>query len=419
VSIKLTSRLPRIGSGMMIAFGGLVALIVLLCSGQLVGWDQTWRSLAVTPLQPHFYDMHVIMDYAACASKGFDAYIPHSCNTENFNIPPIWLWLGLLGLNGSHSTWLSVAIIAAAYGVVGCLLKGRSIADGALAMVAILSPSVLMGVERGNLDLLILALVGAAALIYDDQRMGRRLGSIALIGLGIVLKLFPMFCISLATRFNRRTWLFTGLIALLSLAYLTVIIAYIPLIRYNVPATFKVSYGYKAPFFGFDHLRTEAGLNITALNDTWVPILVAIATLLVAAAAAAINFYCGRACTVSNSVAGRAFLFGSGIYCGTFLLGTNFIYRLMFLLLCVPQLQDWQRMKSDKMRRKIEGLLFATILCALWLNGNSNGITTFLLVPQLINWLLFFGLAAVLMSNLLDSAMPASSSASGESSMPP
>jgi hypothetical protein len=109
-------------------------------------------------------------------------------------------------------------------------------------------------------------------------------------------------------------------------------------------------------------------------------------------------------CTVTNSVAGTAFLFGSGIYCGTFLLGTNFIYRLMFLLLCLPQLSDWQRKESAVDERKIELGLFATVLSVLWLNGGPNGHTTFLLVPHLINWLLFFGLATVIMSNFLRNA---------------
>jgi hypothetical protein len=58
-------------------------------------------------------------------------------------------------------------------------------------------------------------------------------------------------------------------------------------------------------------------------------------------------------CTVAASVAGTAFLFGSGIYCGTFLLGTNYIYRLMFLLLCIPQLQDWISQKSTDKERII------------------------------------------------------------------
>ncbi len=411
VRTTLTRRSSRIGSGTVIVSGVLIALFVLLCLGRLVGWDPTWRTSGVTPLQPPFFDMHVVMDYAVCASQGFDAYIPHSCNPANFNIPPIWLGLGFLGLNGSYSAWLSVTIIAAAFGVMVALLKGRSVADGALALMALLSPSVMMGVERGNLDLLILALVGGAALIYQEQRIGRMCGTIALMGLAIVLKLFPMFSVALAARFNRRTFLFAGLIALFSLAYLAAISEYIPLIRHNVPTTFILSYGYKALFLGLDHLRTEAGLNPIGLADTWVPILVSILTVIFAAVAALMNFHYGRMlCTVTDSVAGTAFLIGSGIYCGTFLLGTNFIYRLMFLLLCLPQLQDWQSQKLEGKERSatIERGLFATVLSVLWLNGNSNGNSIFLLVPQLLDWLLFFGLAAVLMSNFLNSATSAS-----------
>ncbi len=406
MSTPSVRRLPRIGSGTVIAFGAVVTLTLLICLGQLVGWDATWRSIGVTPLQPHFFDMHVVLDYAVCAAKGFDAYIPHSCNQANFNIPPIWLYLGHFGINGSHSTWLSAAIIAAALAVMIALFKGRSAIDGAVALAAILSPSVMMGVERGNLDLLILALVGAAALTYQEQRVRRTLWSAAIISLAIVLKLFPMFCIAVGARFSRRTLLFVAFIAVFSLVYLADISHYVVLIRRNVPTTFMLSYGYKAAFLGLDHLRAEAGLSALALADTWIPIALAIVILISAAATALVNFQRGRLfCEVSNSAAGTAFLFGSGIYCGTFLLSTNFIYRLMFLLLCLPQLQDWLAIKSNDRNRKIEAGLFVTILAALWLNGDANGHSTFLFVPQLVDWLLFFGLAAVLISNCLNGAI--------------
>jgi hypothetical protein len=396
--------LPSVGSGMVIAFGVLVTLTVLICFGRVVGWDAIWSSIGVTPLQPHFFDMHVIIDYAACAAKGFDAYVPHSCNLDNFNVPPIWLWL-FSRTDASQATWLSVAITVAALGVVIALCKGRSIGDGALALVAILSPSVLMGVERGNLDLLILALVGAGALFYEEQRIGRLAWSVALISVAVVLKLFPLFCVAAGSRVNRRAVLFASAIAVFSLGYLAAISHYILLIRINVPTTFILSYGYKALFLGLDQLRADAGLKPLGLADAWLPITIAIFTLLLAAATALVTFNYGRMfCTVTDSVAGTAFLFGSGIYCGTFLLGTNFIYRLMFLLLCLPQLSDWQRKESAVDERKIELGLFATVLSVLWLNGGPNGHTTFLLVPHLINWLLFFGLATVIMSNFLRNA---------------
>jgi hypothetical protein len=90
-------------------------------------------------------------------------------------------------------------------------------------------------------------------------------------GLAVVLKLFPVFCVALAARFNRRSFIFTVTVAVFALPYLGAIFSYIFLIRRRVPTTWVLSYGYKAAFPGFNHLRTEAELNPFALADTWVP----------------------------------------------------------------------------------------------------------------------------------------------------
>jgi hypothetical protein len=284
------------------------------------------------------------------------------------------------------------------------LLQGRSWYHGVVALGAVISPSVMMGVERGNLDLLMLALVGLAALIYEERRAGRACGAIAFLGLGVALKLFPMFCVSLVARFSKQTFIFACATAALSLVYLDLAMEYVFLIRRNVPTTFALSYGYKAIFLGVDHVRSEAGLSPIGLADTWVPASTVAVVLMCAAIVAVNNFHNRREfCSVDRSAAGTAFLFGAGIYCGTYLLGTNFIYRLMFLLLCVPQLQDWQirRCEGDKAVGIAELVLFGTVLGVLWLNGNANGHSIFLLLPQLLDWFLLFCMATVLMLNLL------------------
>jgi len=397
-------HIRSIGSGTVVALGIVGAAVVLLGLGRVVGWDPTWRAFGVTPLQPPFFDMHVINDYAACAWKGVDAYAPHACSVVNFNIPPTWLWFGFLGVDGADASWLSAAVIAAATIVMVLLLQGRSWYHGVIALGAMISPSVMMGVERGNLDLLILALVGSAALIYEEKRVGRACGAFALLGLGVVLKLFPMFCVSLAARFSKQTFIFACAIAALSLLYLDLAMEYVFLIRRNVPTTFILSYGYKAIFLGVDHIRSEAGLSPIGLADTWVPASTA-AVVLMCAATVAVNCFRNRRefCAVDISAAGTAFLFGAGIYCGTYLLGTNFVYRLMFLLRCVPQLLDWQIRGSegDKAAGIAELGLFGTVLGVLWLNGNANGHSIFLLLPQLLDWFLFFCMGAVLMLNFL------------------
>jgi hypothetical protein len=292
-----------------------------------------------------------------------------------------------------------VALIVATVIVMVLLLQGRSWYHGMIALGAIISPSVMMGVERANLDLLILTLVASAALIYEERRVGRAYGAIAFLGVGIALKLFPMFCISLIARFSKQTFIFACIIATLSLIYLALAIDYVFLIRRNVPTTFVLSYGYKTIFLGMDHIRDEAGLPPIGLANTWVPAATAGVVLICAAIVAMYSFRERREfCSIGKSAAGTAFLFGAGIYCGTYLLGTNFIYRLMFLLLCVPQLLDWQIRMAEchKSAGFAELGLFVTVLGVLWLNGNANGHSTFLLLPQLLDWFLFFCMVTVL-----------------------
>lgn len=403
-SIKSDRGAFRVGSGTIIVCAVAVTLFVLLYFGNWVGWDLTWRSFGVVPLHPKFFDMHAVTDHAACAAKGFNAYVLNACDPIiPFNYPPVWLWLRHLGIDGSDSTWLTVSMTIVALGVLTTLLKGRSIGDGLIASLAIVSPSMMMGIERGNVDLLILALVGATALIFAEHRLSRMGASVAIIGLAVVLKLFPVFCVALAARFSRRTLLFSLMLAAVSSIYFVVIADYLPIIRHNTPSISLLSYGYKVPFLGLDKLLSEAGRPVSGLVDTWVPISAVILTLVLAAAIVFVSYRRGGSyCTADTSVAGTAFLFGAGIYCGSFMLGANFTYRLIFLLLCLPQLQDWQMRSpsANDFTIAIARALIVAVLVMLWLNGNS----IFLFVPQLMDWLLFFGLTMILLLNFLSSA---------------
>lgn len=213
-------------------------------------------------------------DYRSCRlrSKGINAYEPNSCNPRTrFNYPPIWLWLGDIGIDGSAAPWLSILITGVAFGVIVLLMKGRSISDGALVSVAILSPSILMAVERANIDLVILSLVGAAALIFSEHKFSRALLAWAVTTLGVVLKLYPIFCISLIARFNKRTFIFTIALAVASATYFVTIWDFLPIIRRNTPTAGLLSYGYEALFLGLDHLRGEADRDPFNLASTSLP----------------------------------------------------------------------------------------------------------------------------------------------------
>jgi hypothetical protein len=383
---------------------GTVVIVVLVLTAALLplfisffGWDPTWRSLGVTPLEPHFFDTHAVADHAACAAKGYDAYTLTECdNFLPFNYPPVWLWIGYIGVDGSDSTWIALLLTSAAALASVLLFRGRSIPDGLVCSLGLLSPPVMMAVERGNIDLSIYALVAIAAVTLHGRARFCTPAALGLLSLSVILKLYPIFCVGMAARPSRSRVVLAGLLTLVAGAYYAAIAEYLPKIRAITPTTYMLSYGYKTIFLGLDRLRVEAGLPPFGFDESWLPLLALVFAVLCAAAVA---------CTkpqplVSAGLPGTAFLFGAGIYCGTFCLGTNFMYRMMFLLLCIPQLLDWTgRELMSGARWKGQVLLFA-LLSTLWSMG-ANGHESFMLISQLMNWVLFTALIAVMMSNML------------------
>ena len=75
-----------------------------------------------------------------------------------------------------------------------------------------------------------------------------------------------------------------------------------------MPTTFILSYGYKAPFLGWDHLRSEAGLEPVGLADSWWPMLAIVLTLGGALGAALLMVWRGsKLSTIADSSAGNRF----------------------------------------------------------------------------------------------------------------
>jgi hypothetical protein len=107
-----------------------------------------------------------------------------------------------------------------------------------------------------------------------------------------------------------------------------------------------------------------------------------------------------------------AFVAGTAIYAGSFILEHNFDYRLVYLLLVVPQLLRWAR------RSRFAALVLLTVVSTLWLSEVlSNGYWTQhypLPYDEILTWALFIVLlgmawaaAVPRVSELLHQARPA------------
>jgi hypothetical protein len=79
-----------------------------------------------------------------------------------------------------------------------------------------------------------------------------------------------------------------------------------------------------------------------------------------------------------------AFRIGASIYLATFMIGSNWDYRLVFLLFSIPQLLSWA--KSKKAFTPVALAALVAIGMTTWLSSRSARISY---ADEVLNWLLF------------------------------
>jgi hypothetical protein len=394
-----SGRLGRIlaarRSGLVVTFGVVLVVAILYARGVTADWVSAWRFLNVPASPPPFLDLHHVTDFLPCVRQGADVYRDASCDplARPFNYPPVWLWLADLGIGAGATPALALAIEAAALAVLIALVSDRAARDGVFVLLALVSPSVAVGFERGNADLLVLALVGAAALLLGRARGWRQAAAASLLLAATALKLYPIAAAAGFARDRRWAACMLAFVAA-SLAYGMAIAAYLPLIQKN---TFQIAGAYGATAILSTPIAEEF---LAGFADRGGVLALEAAALLLAAAAGCAALAVSRRsadfCRIGAGAAGAAFQFGAAIYGLTFLLGANLAYRLAFLLLLLPQLFDWLAGPRPRTRGAALTLL-ALVEMACWLTIGTGWEE---LAAQAVHWVLFAGLAFVMACDL-------------------
>jgi hypothetical protein len=344
------------------------------------------KSLGVHALPESFADLRIFAFAQSVVAKGGDPYDSGARDSfgRSYNYPRIWLTFmrfsnrdAAVDAVGVSLAVVSLAALLAFWGP--CRSPLRAAALGGLLCL----PAVQLGVVRGNTDLLIVALVAAACLLAARTAVA---GSILLCA--AVLKLYPCMAFgALAQNRTRGRMRAIGWLLLLFLLYLAVTADNTRAALRNTPDTMWIlSYG--------AHVVPSAWAMICSRNGWGSPnpeFLVTGARLL-AALLIALGIVLGlrgrsrrkRDCADATrqaengirtpqegpELAGESphvlgFSAATWIYAGTFVAGSNFDYRLVFLLLAVPQLLVWAA--SPKI-----SLLAVLALAALVLSLGAN-----------------------------------------------
>jgi hypothetical protein len=365
---------------------GLVAafLLTVYAWGAQTDFVRAWARVGVEHLRPSFADMRVITTGMETYRLGRDPLRANQLDPwrRPMNYPRIWLGLSPVGVSAKHTAVLGVAV-AVVFGIAMLFLMGPlSAADGVIYAILLCSPAVMLGIERGNIDLFLFALLVAAALLFH-QPAGTHCAYL-FITLASILKLYPICAFAVALRERRRVGLAMLVVCVaVSAFYIYCIRKDINLIAHLTPQIKEISYGRRVIFQ--ELAAWKFGVDI----EPWSRIAVTGCVLLAVIAAALVKRL------EFSSRAGTLMTMGAAIYGGTFAVMNNFNYRLIFLLFLIPQLLEWAR-RRDRYRWIGTGSIMIIASVLLLANTTTLQLRLFTL-KEILNWIAFIFCVVILL----------------------
>ncbi|MBL9202189.1 MAG: hypothetical protein JNL39_16890 [Opitutaceae bacterium] len=361
-----------------------VALAVwlgLLAMAVAPEWRPRVRSQLTWMIEPLFHDWHIVRLGWEAQAAGVDPLVDR---TNPFNYPRFVLLAAEVGrlVPPNVAALAGAAVFLAA--LVG-VLRPRTCGEGLLAAALVASPPVLLILERGNLDAWAFALVaaGASAMAAARERVIVFSGGAAAILVAALIKLYPVVVLPAAACLARGRQRWVALCAGVVVGgWLALSLGEIALILEKTTRGYVAAYGRAV---ALARLAAEGGAPglVAVLKSNFVLCAAGLAV-------GALLGWRGRDRLAAAPYEPREawwFVSGALIYAGTFFLGHNWAYRLVFIALCVPWLWRMARVPGAR----------------LWAVATLSGVAVTLLAPfhlslglfvaqQAVGWLIAFAL---------------------------
>jgi len=348
----------------------------------------------VPKMLPPFADLRVITSGAECIRLGDDVLVANPCDPwkRPMNYPRIWSVPASWGLDQSHTVILGILFGLLFFILVFVTIKRLNYIEALFYGLILCSPSAMLAIERSNNDLIIFILLSLSLLIMKNKTAIWRYFSYIIIMFAAILKLYPIFALITAIKEKKRNFTVIFLSIFIAFGiYVVTNFQSIILISKATPRSTTFSYGGKVIFdVIFDKLDSYFyifynyhipqyfnQINLLLFSLT-IALFLLISYLL---AKHTENLFQNNKLNINQI---EAFRIGSSIYIGTFLIGNNWDYRLIFLLFTIPQILAW--LKTQVQFEFISGLALMTIILTTWLSNESSEIYY---LDELLNWLLF------------------------------
>ena len=318
-----------------------LALIIFYFSLNSDMWPKILAVLKIPPNIVPFSDYKAHLLFLKCQELGIDVnnqaciLIPDGNGKINTH-PRIWVYLfSILNLKNPLIYNISIVTLFTLYFFV--LTKILKTYKNKLSKFALLifffSTTNFILIERLATDLVIFLIV------YFTLNTKNKIFQSLLIFVGFVLKYYPIFLISLLT--EKKKYIVTFLLfmlAFISLFY----IKEIQLVNKNiVEMALPIAYGSRTMLKAFYHLSLEYNFflndnNMNFFRNLTIIIFAIYAFFLI------IVGYNNKYLMNTKYKLDKYFLAGASIYVGTYIIGANADYRLIFLIFTIPYIINFE-----------------------------------------------------------------------------
>jgi tetratricopeptide (TPR) repeat protein len=374
---------------------GFLALLaaVLLAQGVFVAWTAgspqrhaAWRGVIATPIWPAFADLRVITEAWDEAAAGFDP-LRLDGDAPRYNYPRAWLLGGKLGGRTDDARWLGVAVAGIFLCAVFAVARRAPGWTCLAALGLTVSPAIGLGLERGNTDLLMFALLTPALLYGSAGQHWRGAWPPWLVVMGAMLKLFPILAIpACLIRAGRAAWISAAVAMLVFGGYLLATRAEVGAVLAKTERGREESYGLAIAaevLAGDKQLRTAAPAVANGASETqatngstqhrtmqWMAAGLVLAALGGAGWRKTRDAFGGSGETPPRAAV-RLFVGGAAIFLVTFLFGHSWAYRLVFLIWTLPLLGH-ELHHGAWPRRMLAGVTLALVGTVCWFVAGSS-----------------------------------------------
>ncbi len=372
----------RVVIGLILA----VYFISIFCSSFFMDYAKYWQMLGVPAASQLFSDLKAVTIAIKCSGATINSTTPNPCNSW-FAYPKIWYLFSSIWVSPDHVAYMAVALISLFYFTTFILLGRINVNAGIYYALLLCSPPMMLAIERGQPDLIIFILCGAA--IWCMRKRISVYGAGTLLMFAGFLKLYPLATVISFLNGNKKT-------SLRLLSILTIIgTAYILFNRTDIQSlSNSLTKNYWSVSVGFMHgclvfftlLNTYSFFHRLFHYIPYPVISYSFVTVIMI-----VVFISSRKKGIITFNSDHIFSFrvGASLYVGSFLIGNNYDYKFIVFIFTIPQLLAWLKNAPQVKIITICALLAILITCWSFFLSYVLYWVIYTFMEESLNWFIF------------------------------